>query len=87
MTEQHAGALRDFITEVRAKAMDSLEFAQLMFTVEEIVGSDEGFYDPLLCELVQLTASVYPSEFKSWVNDLEGVAKGVVLRCLPVRAS
>lgn len=87
MTDTHASALRDYITEVNSRTMDSLEFAQLTFTVEEIVGDDEDFHDPLLCELVQLTASAYPTEFEGWVNELEGASKGVVLRCLPMRAS
>lgn len=85
MTKHHTDSLRDFITEVHSRAMDSLEFAQLMFTVEEIVGDDEDFHDPLLQELVQLVMSVYPAESETWVKDLDGAAKKVVLRYAPVR--
>jgi len=82
MTPKQAADLNDFLEQAKEKTLDSLDFAQMTFIIEEVVGDDEGYSHPLLGELCGYLRVNYPDQYREFMNDLDGPAKQAVLRSL-----
>lgn len=81
MTNNQIQDIDTFINHVEDKTMDSLDFTQLVFTIEEIITEEnyKNFYDEKLSRLVKLLADHYKSEFDEMVGELNVPARAWVL--------
>lgn len=76
MTNKQESELVGFIEQIKEKSMDSLDFTQLLFTVEEVVGDH-----PLLGELNACLIVNYPEQHKEFMEDLNPASKEAMTRC------
>lgn len=76
MTNKQSSDLADFIEQIKEKSMDSLDFAQMLFTIEEVVGDH-----PLLGELNACLIVNYPEQHKEFMEDLNPASKEAMTRC------
>jgi hypothetical protein len=67
MTNKQSSDLTDFIEQARENSLDSLDFTQMSFTIEEVVGGDGNYSHPLLDELGACLRASYPD--KRFHND------------------
>ena len=78
MTNKQQQEIQDFMVQIEERSMDSLDFAQMTFTVEDIVSDTNGAENPTLSHLAALLKEQYPIEFEEWFNELNGAAKNVL---------
>lgn len=81
MTPKQASDLNSFLEQAKEKTLDSLDFAQMVFTIEEVVDDDPGYSHPLLGELNGYLMVNYPDQHREFMNDLNGPAKEAMTRC------
>lgn len=81
MTNKQSSDLMDFIEQAKENSLDSLDFAQMVFTIEEVVDDNPGYSHPLLGELNGYLVVNYPDQHREFMKDLNGPAKEAMTRC------
>ena len=81
MTPKQASDLNDFLEQAKEKTLDSLDFAQMTFIIEEVVDDDPDYSHPLLGELNGYLMVNYPDQYREFMKDLNGPAKEAMTRC------
>lgn len=78
MNQKQAADLNDFLEQAKEKTLDSLDFAQMLFTIEEVVGGNPNYNHPILGELNAYLAINYPDRYRDFLKDLDAPAYEVM---------
>lgn len=78
MNPKQASDLNDFLEQAKEKTLDSLDFAQMLFTIEEVVAGDPNYNHPILGELNAYLTINYPDQYRDFLKDLDAPAKEVM---------
>ena len=81
MTNKQQQEIQDFVVQIEERSMDSLDFTQMLFVIEEIVDDNSNYHHELLGELNACLIINYPEQHKEFMNDLNGPAKEAMTRC------
>lgn len=78
MTPKQTSDLNSFLEQAKEKTLDSLDFAQMLFTIEEVVGGNPNYNHPILGELNAYLAINYPDRYRDFLKDLDAPAYEVM---------
>lgn len=78
MTNKQSSDITDFIEQAKENSLDSLDFTQMSFIIEEVVGSDKDYSHPLLDELGACLRASYPEQYDELVNEMRDAPRQVM---------
>lgn len=78
MTNKQSSDITDFIEQAKENSLDSLDFTQMSFIIEEVVGSDGDYSHPLLDELGACLRASYPEQYDELVNEMRDAPRQVM---------
>ena len=78
MTNKQTYDIMDFTEQAREKCLDSLDFAQISFIIEEVVGDNKDYSHPLLDELGACLRASYPEQYDELVNEMRDAPRQVM---------
>lgn len=78
MTNKQASDIMDFIEQAKENSLDSLDFTQMSFIIEEVVGDNRDYSHPLLDELGACLRASYPEQYDELVNEMRDAPRQVM---------
>jgi hypothetical protein len=78
MTNKQASDITDFIEQAKENSLDSLDFTQMSFIIEEVVGDNRDYSHPLLDELGACLRASYPEQYDELVNEMRDAPRQVM---------